>query len=126
MILSDLIPGLKEIYDCNPVNPSGCPSPVPTIAGAQTFTNVGDVLSGFLNITFFIAIFLSFYWLIWGAYQYILASGKKEELAKARSRITWALIGLGVVFMAYFVAKYAAEIFPPLKGGLPNPSGAPF
>ena len=43
---------------------------------------------------------------------------KKEELAKARQRISWALVGLVIVFLAYFIAKYAGEIFP-AKGGSP-------
>lgn len=80
---------------------------------------LGDVLSGLLDIVFFIAIFLAFYWLVWGAFQYIMARGNKEELAKARARITWAIIGLLVVIVAYLIATYAAEIFPPGRGGLP-------
>lgn len=101
------IPDLKDLFNSSPVLkqfPSG---------------KVGEVLSGFLNIVFTLAIFLAFFWLIWGGYQYILASGKKEDLAKARARITWAFVGLAVTLMAYFIARFASEIFPPTKGGLP-------
>lgn len=80
---------------------------------------LNEVLSPLLNIIFYIAVFLTSYWLIWGTFQYILARGNKEDLAKARSRITWALVGLMIVFLAYFIAKFASEIFPPGKGGLP-------
>jgi len=86
---------------------------------SPNITDLGGFLSGLLNITFYIATFLAFYFLIWGAFQYILAGGKKEELAKARARISWALIGLIIVFAAYLIAKFASEIFPPSKGGLP-------
>ncbi|MBI3103504.1 hypothetical protein HYZ05_01030 [Candidatus Daviesbacteria bacterium] len=79
---------------------------------------LADVLSGLLNIAFYIAIFMAFYWLLWGAFQYILASGKKEELAKARERIKWAIIGLMVILTAYLIATFAAQILPP-KGGSP-------
>lgn len=88
--------------------------------------NLGAVLTSLLSIVFYLAAFLAFYWLIWGAFQYIMSQGNKENLAKARAKITWALVGLMVVFMAYFIARFASEVFPPLKGGLPNPSGAPF
>lgn len=80
------------------------------------FVNLASILSPLLNIAFYIAVFLAFYWLVWGAWAYLFSSGKKEELAKARARISWALVGLLVVFMAYFIAKYAFEIFP-AKGG---------
>ena len=100
-----------------------------TLPGGQTIDNppglspsinsLGSLLSGLLNIFFYIGVFLAFYYLLWGSFQYILASGNKENLAKARSRITWALIGLVVIFSAFLIAKYAAGIFTPGKGGLP-------
>lgn len=83
------------------------------------FKDLGSFISPFLNIVFYVAMLFALTWLVWGAYQYILAQGKKEELAKARARITWALIGLIVVFLAYLIAKFAAEIFPANIGGTP-------
>ncbi len=85
------------------------------------FTDLGSFISPLLNIVFYIMVFVTFYFLVWGAFQYILAQGKKEELGKARARITWALVGLIIIFLAFFVAKFASEIFPPTpgKGALP-------
>jgi len=98
----------------------GQPDDIPTAPGLKAdFVDLNSFLSGLLNIAFYVAAFLAFYYLIWGAFAYIMAHGKKEELAKARSRITWALIGLVVVFMAFIIAKYVSEIFGPNKGGLP-------
>lgn len=90
---------------------------VPNFSGQKA--NLGAFISGLLNIALYLAAFLAFYWLVWGAFQYILAKGDKEGLAKARARITWALIGLIVVFMAYLIATFAGEIFPATRGGLP-------
>ncbi len=82
--------------------------------------NLAALISGFLNIAFYIAVFLIFFWLLWGGFQYIMASGNKENLAKARERIKWALIGLMVIFSAFFIAQFAGEIFKDiLIGGLP-------
>lgn len=97
------LPGTSNIID-NPV---------------KEITNLGALLSPLLNITFYLAAFLSFAYLVWGAFSYIMAQGKKEDLAKARARITWAIIGLIVVLMAFLIATFAAEIFPPGKGGVP-------
>lgn len=96
---------------------SPIPSPIPSLK--PEFTNVASVLSGLLEIALYISIFLAFYYLIWGTYQYILARGDKEGLAKARERIKWALIGLVVVFMAFLIARYAGGVFPATRGGLP-------
>ena len=84
------------------------------------FVDLASLLSPLLNIVFYIAVFLAFYYLVWGALSYIMAQGKKEDLAKARARITWALIGLMIILLAFFIAKFTSEIFQPiLKGGVP-------
>ncbi len=100
--------------------PGGNTIPQPDELTGKGFVDLAGFISPLLEITFYVAIFLAFYYLIWGAFQYIVASGKKEELAKARQRINWALVGLIVVFLAYFVARFAQEIFKDiLKGELP-------
>ena len=94
-------------------------SPIPGPSGLNPdIKDLGSFLTPLLNIVFFVAVFLAFYFFVWGAFAYIMANGKKEDLAKARARITWALIGLGVTLLAFFIAKYAAFIFPS-KGGVP-------
>ena len=90
----------------------------PVINKDVQITNLAGLITPILNIMFYIAVFLAFYYLVWGAIQYIMAQGKKENLAKARARITWALIGLFVRLLAFFITKFVAEIFKP-KGGLP-------
>lgn len=95
-------------------------SPIPGPSGLNPqFVDLGSMLTPLLNVAFYAAAFLAFYYLVWGAFLYITAQGNKENLAKARARITWAIIGLMVVLLAYFIAKFAAEIFPPTSGGLP-------
>lgn len=94
-----------------------------TITGPDSlkgeFTNLASFISPLLTIAFYIAAFLAFIYLVWGAFAYIMAQGNKENLAKARARIAYSLIGLIIVLLAFFIAQFAAEIFPPTKGGLP-------
>jgi hypothetical protein len=75
----------------------------------------GGVLSPLLNIVFLIAFVLMFVWMVWGTFQYIFAGGNKEALAKARSRITWAIVGFCIVLLAFTIQQWAKEIFPPDK-----------
>lgn len=86
---------------------------------AFNFHTLSDILSGLLNIIFYAAVFIAFYFLIWGTFSYIMAQGQKENLAKARARITWALIGLFIILLAFSVARFASEILRPTAGGLP-------
>ena len=104
MKIAQVLPDLQKIYDAKP---------------AKDINSLGDLISVFLNIVFYAAGFLAFFYLVWGAFSYIMAQGKKEDLAKARARITWAIVGLMIILLAFMIAKYAATIFPPTTGGLP-------
>lgn len=80
------------------------------------FTDLAGLISGLLEIVFFLAAFLAFFWLVWGAFQYIFAGGNKEKLAEARGRITWAIVGLVLVAVAFLVAQWAGQILKPRFG----------
>lgn len=97
---------LKNIFKNNPI-----PTASPPIL--DPFASGGNLIAGILEIAIYAAGFLAFFYLVWGAFQYIMASGKKEELQKARSRMTYAIIGLMVVLLAFFIMKYASEFFTP-------------
>lgn len=90
---------------------------IPNTAGGlkQGFNNLGDLISGSMQIAFLIAGVLLFFWLVWGVFQYIFAGGNKEALGKARSRITLAIVGFLIVALAFTLSNYIKEIFPPQK-----------
>lgn len=94
-------------------------SPNPSFIPGLTINKGGDFVAGILEIAIYAAGFLAFFYMVWGAFQYIMASGKKEELQKARVKITYALIGFAVVLLAFFIMKFVSEFFTPTTGGLP-------
>lgn len=77
---------------------------------------LGDVLSQFLLLAYFLIVFLAFIWFVWGAFQYILARGDKEQLARAKARIIWAIVGLVVFLLAYTLTQLAEQILQPIGG----------
>ncbi len=83
------------------------------------FNNIGNFLGGtpsnygLYDIILWISIVLMFTWMVWGVFQYLFAGGNKENLAKARSRITWAIVGFMIIVMAYTIQKYVKEFFTP-------------
>lgn len=86
----------------------GFPQLRPDLSGAQ----LGDLITKLLNLTFTVAAFLMFFWAIWGVFQYIFAGGNKEGLAKARSRITWAIVGFIITLLAFIISQFIQQIFP--------------
>ena len=81
-------------------------------------TKIGNILTDALGIIFMLAAFLTFFWLVWGAFQFMTSSGDKQKVQEARSRITWAIVGLIIVFLSFMVAQFVAEILKP-QGGTP-------
>ncbi len=40
---------------------------------------------------------------VWGAVQMILSGGDKEAIAKARSKISWAIVGVALLGLSYLI-----------------------
>lgn len=97
------LPDDTELKLLDKIGPNN-PIPDPTFGG---------FLTGILDIVLLITLVLMFIWMVWGIFQYIFAGGDKERLAKARSRLTWAIVGFSIVILALTLQKYAREIFPP-------------
>lgn len=47
---------------------------------------------------------------VWGAVAMILSGGDKEAVAKARARITWAVIGLVLLSLSYFIFNVIQDV----------------
>lgn len=106
---------MKNLLAQNLQIPGSSPIPIPGVGGNSSVkdASIGGVLTPAFEIVFLIVSVLLLVWLVWGIFQYIFAGGNKENLAKARSRITWAIVGFCIVLLAFTIQQYAKEIFPP-------------
>jgi hypothetical protein len=104
-------------------NPSNAPIPQ-IIHGAggmpEITTTTSDALAkivglGF-NLLILAAIMLSLLNLIWGGFNWITSEGEKTRVGKARDRIVYSIIGLLVVFLAFFAINIIYYFF--FKGKL--------
>lgn len=57
------------------------------------------------------AFFIALTYLIWGALDYILAEGDKQRIQQARQKFIFAIIGLVVVLLAFFIVGTVGDIF---------------
>lgn len=99
----------------------GFDTPIPKFPGLKpelANMNLAGLVTFLLNITFYFTIFLVFFWIVWGAFEYLLSGGDKNMIANARKRIIYALIGLVVVVLSYSIAQFI-EGAVGLKGRTP-------
>lgn len=101
------LPGISG--DTNIPNPAGL-----RFSGPEQ-TSLGYVVSQFLEVIFFLSIFLVFIWFVWGAYEYMAAQGQKEALNSAKERIRYALVGFILLVAAFLIGNWAPSIFPFLR-----------
>lgn len=65
----------------------------------EIFVVIIDTLLIFISVLAIIGIII-------GGYQYITSSGNAEATAKAKSTITWSIIGLVVAFASYIIVNF--------------------
>ena len=66
---------------------------------------IGGLISVLLDWVFMIAGVLVFLFLLWGGIQYIFSQGNPKEVQNAQRRMTYAIIGLAVLILAFLVLQ---------------------
>lgn len=63
-----------------------------------------------INFFVYIAGSILMLYLIIGGYQYLTSLGNPEQAQKAKTSLTWAILGFIIVAMAYLVVRFAAGL----------------
>ncbi len=64
-----------------------------------------------ITIMLVLVAILSLIYLVWGGVQWTQSGGDKGKLQAARQKITYALIGLIVAFLAFFIVSIFGGLF---------------
>jgi len=93
-----------------------------TLPGGQTInppagvpagglTTLNTALSGAITLFLVLSVFLTLIFLILGGVQWISSGGDKAKIQSARGRITWAIIGLIVAMLSFFIVNLIGFFF---------------
>lgn len=77
------------------------------LSTSQFGTTVGTVI----NFIFVIATIVALFYLIYGGLKWILSEGDKGAVETARGHIVAAIVGLIVIFLAYFIINILLGFF---------------
>jgi hypothetical protein len=83
------------------------PKGIPTGGIAVTSKVIGNAIT----IMIILAVILTLIFLILGGILWITSGGDKSKIAAARSRITFAIIGLIVAMVGFFIVNVVGTIF---------------
>lgn len=99
---------------------SGTPTPIeihgpfPTKQGTQgvtEFETIADIVNKLLPIVFAVAGIILFFYLILAGFDLMLSGGDPKKAESAKAKITNAVIGFVIIFIAWWLTKILATIF---------------
>lgn len=76
-----------------------------------TSASFGPIVGIVINILFVVAVIIALVFLIYGGIKWIISGGDKSALDSARNHIVAAIVGLIIVFLAYFVIQVILGFF---------------
>lgn len=80
----------------------GVGTPAPLSAGTEVFESILGAAIPFAGIVLFIM-------LLWGGFQYITSGGDPKKAGAARNTLTYAIVGIVLIALAYLILVIIAE-----------------
>jgi hypothetical protein len=75
------------------------------------FTNLASLVTYALPIIFSIAGLLLLVYLVWGGFDFLMSMGEPEKAEIGKAKITNALIGFVIIFVAYWLVQIVQYLF---------------
>lgn len=92
-------------------NISTCPQPPFDVLCRFTAAGFGPLVGLIITLLFVIAVIVALIFLIYGGIKWIISGGDKAALDSARNHIVAAIVGLIIVFLAYFIIQIVGGFF---------------
>lgn len=108
MKLTLSIPGFENIDKPNANAPTGLPKGTPT--GGLDTTGQNAIWVG-IELFLLGAVLLSVYYIIRGGINMMTSGGDKEKFHTGRERVRYAIIGLIVIFLSFFMINIIGTLF---------------
>jgi hypothetical protein len=82
----------------------------PPAVGINPAAGIGTILSNALTIIFVAAALAVLFFLVIGAFKWIISGGDKEAVAGARKTIVAALVGLAILALSFLIVVVVGQI----------------
>lgn len=86
------------------------PTTQPGAININSKLKIGDIVSALLPYIFTISGIILLLYLIYGGFQYMMSRGDPKAMQAAQGKITTAIIGFVIVFIAYWLVQLLGRI----------------
>lgn len=73
--------------------------------------NFGGIVGSVINLVFVVAVVFALFYLVYGGFRWLISTGDKGKVTEAREHIIAAIIGLVIIFLAYFILNLILGFF---------------
>jgi hypothetical protein len=73
--------------------------------------NFGGVVGSVIQLVFVVSVVFALFYLIYGGFRWLVSTGDKANVSAAREHIVAAVIGLVIIFLAYFILNIILGFF---------------
>ena len=77
----------------------------------NNLTTTRDAVVVVLNYIVAILVALAVFWVIWGAFQFVLASGDEEKRKEGKNKILYGIIGIFIMLSVYGLVNILVGTF---------------
>ena len=93
----------------------------PTLAEVREYLDVGKIITFAVKILMFAGFVMAFIWLLLAGISYITSNGEPAKTAAAQKKITYAIIGLVVIILAFSILTLVENVFSLNAGSITSP-----
>ena len=104
IISSLIVPQVAFAQASVPTCPAGSFGPLCNV-------QFSGVLPAIVTTLFIIAVVVALLYLIYGGFRWIMSGGDKAAVTSAREHIVAAIVGLVIIFLAYFIVNIVMNFF---------------
>ncbi|OGH02881.1 MAG: hypothetical protein A2798_00430 [Candidatus Levybacteria bacterium RIFCSPHIGHO2_01_FULL_37_17] len=83
----------------------------PPQAPTGGLSELANIIRTGIELAFFFAIIVAGTSLIFSGLQWMLSGGDKEKIQHARSRMTYAIVGLTIIFLSLLLVQFFGDFF---------------
>ncbi len=83
----------------------------PGIPTGDMTTSGKNILSLGIDLLLLFVVFFAFGFIMWGGFKWISSHGDKDKIEEARKTITYAVLGLVIAFLSFFVLQLLGGLF---------------
>lgn len=88
----------------------GTPIQAPNGVPTGGLNKLVEIVQLSIELVFIFAILLCLYVLIFSGFQWVFSGGDKQKLQTARQRITYAVVGLSLVFLSLLIMSVLSKV----------------